>query len=62
MGSVAAALLHSQHVGDDPHAPHVRGEGNKVIVHHFGSQEFWSAKIHLQLLTGFVPAPGKEPQ
>lgn len=76
MGSVAAAFLpcralggstgalagHSQHVGDDPHTPHVRGEGNKVIVHHFGSQELRSPKIHLQLFTGFVPVAEKEPR
>lgn len=76
MGSVAAAFLpwralggstgalagDSQHVGDDSHAPHVRGEGNKVVVHHFGSQELRSPKIHLQLLTGFVPVQGKEPR
>lgn len=53
---------HSQHVCDHTHAPHVRGEGHEVVVHHFGSQELRSPKIHLQLLTGFVPAPGEEPR
>lgn len=61
-GSTGALAGHSQHVGDDPHAPHVRGEGNKVVVHHFGSQELRSPKIHLQLLTGFVPVQGKKPR
>lgn len=75
-GSVAAAFLpcralrattrpwpsHSQHVGDDTNTPHVRGEGNKVVVHHFRSQELRSPEIHFQLLTGFVPVPGIEPR
>lgn len=51
---------YSQHIRDDAYTPHVRWEGNKVIVHHFRSQELWSSKINLQFLTRFVPLPERE--
>lgn len=44
-----------QHVGDDAHTPHVSGEGDKIVVHNFRGEEFRSSKVHLQLLSGFVP-------
>lgn len=43
-----------QHIGNDAHTPHVSGKGNKIIVHDFRGKEFWSSKVHLQLLSGFV--------
>lgn len=46
---------HSQHVGNDPHAPHVRREGHKFIVDNFRGQELWSAEVHLQLFPRLVP-------
>lgn len=51
---------YSQHVGDDAHTPHVCWEGDKVIVHHFRSQELWSSKVNLQLLPRFVPVPDRD--
>lgn len=45
-----------QHVGDDAHAPHVRGVGDLLVVDHLGGEEFGGAKVHLQLLLGVVPA------
>lgn len=44
-----------QHVGNDPDTPHVGGEGDKVIVHNFGGEEFGRPEVDLQLLSGFVP-------
>lgn len=51
---------YSQHIRDDAYTPHVRWEGNKVIVHHFRSQELWSSKINLQFLTRFIPLPERD--
>lgn len=47
-----------QHIGDDAHAPHVRGVGDLLVVDHLGRQEFGGAKVDLQLLLGVVPAAG----
>lgn len=51
---------YSQHVGDDANTPHVCWEGDKVVVHHFRSQELWSSKVNLQLLPRFVPVPDRD--
>lgn len=45
-----------QHVGDDAHAPHVRGVGHLLVVDHLRGEEFRGAKVHFQLLIGIVPA------
>lgn len=48
-----------QHVGDDAHAPHVRGVGDLLVVDHLRGEEFRGAKVHFQLLIGIVPAAEK---
>lgn len=53
--SEGGAGVCSQHVGDDAHAPHVRGKRHEVIVDHLGGEELGRPKIHLQLLSGLVP-------
>lgn len=45
----------SQHVGDDPHTPHVCLVGDLVVIHHLRRQELWGPKVHLQLLVGVIP-------
>lgn len=49
---------HSQHVGDDPHAPHVCGERDELIVDNLWGQELGGSEVHLQLLPGLVPGMG----
>ena len=62
LGSFAASKFgqpvptrHSQHVGDDAHTPHVRGERDKLIVDDLRGQELRSPEVHLQLLPRLVP-------
>lgn len=50
--------VYSQHVSNDAEAPHVRVEGHKVVVDDLGSEKLWGAKIHPQLLSGFIPVAG----
>lgn len=50
---------HSQHVGNDPHTPHVCREGHKFIVDDFWGQELWSAEVHLKLLPRLVPGDNR---
>lgn len=49
-----------QHVSNDAEAPHVRVEGDKVVVDDLRGKKLWSAKIHPQFLSGFIPVAGEK--